>query len=110
LIISLIFIGGGSVLSSLKKFYTLEIVGIYISMLKSRVTEETSKVFCEKFNQLRNTPSFNINADSQLPPVNMEMFDGHPDPQAAFREAVLHADTVGYLITLIEALMSTPPK
>ena len=61
-------------LSRVKKFYTLDVVRVYITMLKSLVTEETSKVVCEKFNQLRNAPNFDINADSQLPPLSMEMF------------------------------------
>jgi hypothetical protein len=40
----------------------------------------------------------------------MEMFEGHPDPLGAFREAVIHADTIAYLITILEALICSFTK
>ena len=83
----------------------MDVVEIYVDALRSVVTDDISQVFTQKINDLRNDPNFDIEAISQLPPVSMEMFEGHPDPLGAFREAVIHADTVAYLITILEALI-----
>ncbi len=55
-------------------------------------------------------PSFDIDADSLMPPVSLEMFNGQLDPQAAFRDAVGSADTINYLIALLKAITFTLSK
>ena len=94
----------------IKRTITMEVVEALLNHFKRHVTNDTYQVLSQKINDLRNAPNFDINADSQLPPVSMEMFEGHPDPQAAFREAVLRGDTIVYLVSILEALICTLAK
>ena len=88
----------------MKKTYTMEMVRVHVDIVKRIATEETSQVFCQKLHDLCSAINFDINADSDLPPVKLDMFEGHPDPQAAFRGAVHLADTISNLIDLVVAL------